>query len=253
MLPAVPQTPSLEHVTPMVTVIQHQDDVPLGLLAETLADVDVRIVRPDAGDPLPTAAEIDALIVLGGTMAAIDDAEHPWLPAVRDLLADAVDRDVPTLAICLGAQMLALAGGGQLEVSAPIGPERGVVEVRMRPDAYKDPVLGPLAEAIGRDVPVPSMHSDAITVLPKSATWLASSLQYPYQAFRLRSALGLQFHPEADEEIMRRWAASEGLDPEELASGYDSHRESLAMVAKQVGVAFTAQIRRQVSAAGFGL
>ncbi|UFU03582.1 type 1 glutamine amidotransferase [Ruania suaedae] len=241
------QTPSPTRPAPVVTVIQHQDEVPLGLLAGTLTDLEVRLVRPDAGDPLPEVGDLEALIVLGGTMAAVDDADHPWLPAVRGLLAEAVQRDVPTLAICLGAQMLAVAAGGQLTVSAPTGPERGVVEVRMRPDAWSDPVLGAVTETLGRDVPVPAMHSDAVTVLPRSATWLASSMQYPYQAFRLRSALGLQFHPEADEATMRRWALAEGLDPNEVAAGYARHTEHLTRLATQIGAAFSAQVHQRAA------
>ncbi|SEE93455.1 type 1 glutamine amidotransferase [Ruania alba] len=232
---------------PVVTVVQHQDAVPLGRLADTLPGLRVQIVRPDAGDDLPAAADLEALIVLGGTMAATDSDTHPWLPAVRDLLADAVDQDVPTLAICLGAQLLALAGGGQVAVAAPSGPERGVVEVRMRPDAAQDPVLGPVMDALGRDVPAPSMHHDAVTVLPKSATWLASSLRYPFQAFRLRNALGVQFHPEADEDIMRQWARSEELDADELAAGYAQHGEALAMLAKELGASFAAQVRQRAA------
>ncbi|UFU07247.1 type 1 glutamine amidotransferase [Ruania halotolerans] len=232
---------------PQVSVVQHQDSVPPGLLGDSLAGLPVQIVRPDLGDDLPEVADLDALIVLGGTMASIDDQEHPWLARVRDLLASAVEQDVPTLGICLGAQLLALAGGGQVQVAAPSGPERGVIEVRMRPDAAKDPVLGPVMDALGRDIPVPAMHSDAVTVLPKSATWLASSLQYPFQAFRLRSALGLQFHPEASEDIMRQWAVGEGLDADELTAGYAQHGEGLAVLVRELGSAFAAQVRQRVT------
>src|SRR5690625_7797840 len=102
----------------------------------------------------------------------------------------------------------------------PICQERGVIEVRMRPDAAADPVLGPVVAGLGRDVPAPSMHSDAITALPPEATWLASSQQYPFQAFRLGSAAGVQFHPHADEATMRRRAGAEAQDREVPTDGY---------------------------------
>ncbi len=228
--------------SPVLTVVQHQDSVPLGLLAGSLAGVRVRVVRPDAGEALPEADQLDGLIVLGGTMSVRDADDHPWLIAERELIDAAVAQGVPTLGVCLGAQQLAVARGGQVEVDAPTGPERGVVEVRMRPDAASDPVLGPVVTALGRDVPAPSMHRDAITALPAEATWLASSQQYPFQAFRVGSAVGVQFHPEADEATMRRWAAAEGKDPDELAAGYAENAEALTTLATELGAAFVAQV-----------
>src|SRR5690606_41465745 len=102
---------------------------------------------------------------------------------------------------------LAVALGGEVKRSAPAGPERGLVELRMRPGAETDPLLGDVVNRLGRDVLVPSSHEDAIAVLPEDATWLASSRQYPFQAFRVGTAWGLQFHPEAGEETLVGWQA----------------------------------------------
>lgn len=230
----------------VVTVVQHQDSVPLGLLAQRLLGLQVRVVRPGAGQALPDAASLDGLVVLGGQMSVQDEADHPWLVQERELLEAAVAHGVPTLAICLGAQQLALARGGQVEVAAPTGPERGVIEVRMRPDAAADAVLGAVVAALGRDVPAPSMHADAITALPAEATWLASSQQYPFQAFRVGSAVGVQFHAEADRAIMHQWAESEGVDPAELTAGYAEHAEALDTLATELGAAFAAQVLDRV-------
>lgn len=235
-------TPPATGSAPVVTVVQHQDSVPLGRLADALPGMRIHIVRPDAGEALPDADGLDALIVLGGSMAVQDEDEHPWLAAERDLLSAAVDRGVPTLGVCLGAQQLALARGGQVEKAAPTGPERGVIEVRMRPDAAADPVLGPVVAALGRDVPTPSMHVDAITALPAEATWLASSQLYPFQAFRVGSAVAVQFHPEAGADVMREWAEKRDLDAEELTAGYGPNAEALATLVTELGAAFVAQV-----------
>ena len=56
-----------------------------------------------------SGAGYDALLVLGGAMGAADDDVAPWLPAVRALLAEAVRTELPTLGVCLGGQLLALA------------------------------------------------------------------------------------------------------------------------------------------------
>src|SRR3954468_13132540 len=55
-----------------------------------------------AGDPLPADLDgHDGLLVLGGPQSALDPpVVSPELVGVRELLADAVQRDAPTLAIC---------------------------------------------------------------------------------------------------------------------------------------------------------
>src|SRR5699024_2382635 len=160
---------------------------------------------------------------------------------VAQLLAQAVEAGVPTLGLCLGAQLLAVATGGAVELDAPSGPERGIIEIRLRPGAEHDPVLGPVAERLGRDVNVVSMHSDAVTDLPPKATWLASSVQYPFQAFRIGSALGLQFHPEADADTYAAWLEREtGADPAAARAEWTAHAAELTAVAETVTTALRA-------------
>lgn len=198
-----------------ITVVQNSPDVTLDTFADRLGP-DVRLVRPFAGDALPDVADLGGgLVVLGGRMSAYDDDVAPWLPALRDLLSAAVLAAVPTLGVCLGAQLLAVAGGGHVQVAAPPGREVGLTRVFWKSGAEADPVLGALARAAAgtgkraRSLTL-SMHADAIIDLPEDATWLGMSDMYPYQAFRHGSALGVQFHPEATLDTVRRWAADHG-------------------------------------------
>src|SRR4051794_2041706 len=111
-------------------IVQHTPSEGLGWLQEWLPDAGVHVhpIHPYLGHRVPPSVEGDALIVLGGPMGAMDDDRAAWLPAVRSLLATAVDDGVPTLGICLGAQMLAVAAGGEV-LRGTAGPEIGYSEV----------------------------------------------------------------------------------------------------------------------------
>jgi GMP synthase (glutamine-hydrolysing) len=185
-----------------IVVIEHEPDCTLDRFADWLGGVSVHVVRPYAGEPVPASVE-HGLIVLGGDMSAYDDAAAPWLPAVRDLLAASVAGGVPTLGICLGAQLLAVACGGKVEVRAAPGRESGVIDVRWRRSASEDALMGGLPDPLAS----PSLHADAIVRLPPGAVWLATSAMYPHQAFRAGAAAwGVQFHPEVSPAALVAWA-----------------------------------------------
>jgi GMP synthase-like glutamine amidotransferase len=154
------------------------------------------------GHPLPEdLADHDGLVVLGGPQSSVGDG-HPELAPVRDLLRRAIAGDVPTLAICLGGQLLAQAGGGRVRVAAD-GPEVGPGLVAKRDRADADPVFGPLP--LSPDVL--QWHHDEISELPAGATLLASNPRYPHQAYRLgRHVYGFQFHVETTAQMVREWA-----------------------------------------------
>ncbi len=204
-------------------VVTHSPSEGPGTLATWLpaAGVELEVVAPWDGDELPAdPSAYDALVVMGGPQQAYDDASAPWLPATKELLRKAVEQRVPTLAICLGAQLLAEATGGRVEKGAE-GVEAGARLVAKRDAAWDDELFG--------DVPftptVVQWHEDAITDLPPGAVHLASSSKYPNQAFRLGDrAWAVQFHIETPPEMVRHWGAEytaavveAGLDPQALA------------------------------------
>jgi GMP synthase-like glutamine amidotransferase len=150
--------------------------------------------------------------VLGGPQSALDpDDVSPELIDVRRLLGQAVAADLPTLAVCLGAQLLAQAGGGRVRVGED-GPEVGPGLVAKRDAADADPVFGPLP--LSPDVL--QWHHDEISELPAHATLLAGNPRYSHQAYRVgRHVYGFQFHIETTPEMIRAWAQS---DPEGVAA-----------------------------------
>ena len=168
-------------------------------LRETGAAVDVACAP---GGVPETLDGVDALVCLGGEMGAPDEAQHPWLADVRQLLAGAVTSQVSTLGVCLGAQLLAVAAGGAVR-RGEAGPEAGPMLVAKRDAAAFDPLFAPLP--LTPDVI--QFHHDEISQLPPGATLLASSPRYANQAFRVgRCAYGIQFHIETTPATVLAWA-----------------------------------------------
>ena len=177
-------------------VVQHQPVEGTYRLGESLmrAGLRVDVRRTYAGDPVPESADgLAGLVVMGGTMAAYADDGFPTRQAELALLRSAVEREVPTLGICLGAQLLAVAAGGDA-VRGGGGLEVGWCSVRLTPEAVDDPLLGGLPS----ELVVLQWHADTYA-LPPAAVRLATGTAYPEQALRVgRAAWGLQFHLELD-------------------------------------------------------
>lgn len=200
-----------------VLVVLNSDTDPVGRVGDWLAEdgLEWRVV---GGADLPEHLDGWAgLVVLGGPMGANDDEVAPWLPHERALLREAVSREVPTLGICLGAQLLAAANGGRVERN-PEGPEIGAQLVAKRSAAATDPLFRSLP--ITPDVL--QWHYDAVTVLPPGAIHLASSPMCENQAFRLgRLAWGIQFHIETTPELVAEWATQEASSLDRLGIDLD--------------------------------
>lgn len=190
---------------PRITVLQPDPVAPLERFDAWLRE-GVRLTVIDlTSKDVPNLETIgDGLVVLGGSMSAHDEAR--WVQQVKDLVADAQAIDVPVLGICLGHQLVAEALGGEVAVADGRGAEEGPVVLEWLPGAGEDPVLG---EAARSGAPVAMSHHDAVTRLPEGATELARSATYPNQAFRLGSAVGVQFHPEASPELVQFWWSRE--------------------------------------------
>src|SRR3978361_1397827 len=137
---------SLIGVARLLVVVVHETD-PVARLGEWLRDAGCELDERhlSAGDELPTdLSDADGMVVLGGPRSALDAPEpSPGLEPVRGLLKQALDADFPTLAICLGAQLLAQVGGGLVREGVE-GPEVGALLVAKRDAADSDPVFGPL-------------------------------------------------------------------------------------------------------------
>lgn len=133
--------------------------------------------------------EVDLLIVLGGPIGAYEDETYPLIRQELALLENRLSKDLPTLGICLGAQMMARALGARVYPGP--GKEIGWDVLTLK-EAAKNSAMGEL-----EGVPVLHWHGDAFDI-PTHAVHLASTAAYANQAFSwAKRGLALQFHVEA--------------------------------------------------------
>jgi GMP synthase (glutamine-hydrolysing) len=195
-----------------VLVVQHEDDDPIHLFGGWMEGVELVTCRPYEGDSVPASVDgYDGLVVMGGEMGAHDDLKAPWLPSVRELIRRASAAELPTLGICLGHQLCAVALGGQVEVN-PKGRQLGLLEVGWTAAAVDDELTGGL---VG---PRRAMHwnDDVVTRLPDGAVQLATADTGEVQAARHAATVwGIQWHPEVDDGLVAAWASEGGLTPSE--------------------------------------
>jgi GMP synthase-like glutamine amidotransferase len=185
-----------------VLVLQHIACEPPGEFEDVLLERGARLhrVELDEGEPLPDWRGFDAIVAMGGPMSVNDEHEHPWLPAEKAAIGEAVREGIPYWGACLGVQLLAAALGARV-YAGPL-PEVGVLEVALTGEGRADPVFASLPDQFE----TLQWHQDTFD-LPAGAVRLASSPAYPNQAFRFgRSAYGVQFHVEVSESMAQEWA-----------------------------------------------
>ncbi len=223
------------------TAITHHGQIGVALHE---AGARIRQFRPFAGDALPELAEHDALIVFGGEQTALDDATHPYLPALAQRMRAFSEAGRATLGICLGCQILARGFGA--ENSLGTHPEFGWCQVTPTAAAADDPLMGNLPAGF----PIFQWHSDSFT-LPPGATHLATSQGAAQQAFRLgRATWGTQFHFEANRAVVADWTRTFPHLTEAMEPGWGraqpERAASVGMEADRIGLqmarAFVAQI-----------
>lgn len=183
-------------------------EVPLREAGYDIEYVDVAECDLSALDPLGA----DLLVVLGGPIGVYDQDAYPVVTSEIRLLQTRLAADLPTVGICLGAQLMAAALGARIYP----GPAK---EIGWSALALSDTIT-PNPLSVLHDVPVLHWHGDTFD-LPEGSTLLASTTLCANQAFSCGpNVLGLQFHPEVLGVRFEHWLlghanelATAGINP----------------------------------------
>lgn len=186
-----------------VLVFQHSPVDHAGLLGVMLNrdSTEMTTLRLDKGEVPTKLMGYDLLIDLGGPQDVWEDDVYPWLTGEKALIREAVlNERIPFLGICLGAQLLADALGG--EVGAMAHPEIDVGRVTLTDAGTSDPIF----DGIGPDYWSLHWHGAEIKQIPSGGKVLARSPKCAVQAFRIGDcAYGVQSHIEFTEYTVNDW------------------------------------------------
>lgn len=160
----------------------------------------IKYFNPAEQDPANlNQADIDLLIVLGGPIGVYQDEEYPFLKSEIKLLEKRLKKDLPTLGICLGSQLIARALGSKVYPNHT--KEIGWIPLKLTEMGKKHCI-----ESLSLELT--SMfhwHGDTFD-LPKEATLLASTPHCQNQIFSWgKNTLAFQCHPEVTAERLESW------------------------------------------------
>ncbi len=221
-----------------IIVFQHDGANRPGRLGRVLRDQGHRLEvrRLDRGDGLPPDFDnVSGVISLGGHQNVVDAGTDaaPWMEQEIKFLRDASMRHLPVIGVCLGAQLVASALGGEVEPMTEA--EVGFHRVTLTPAGHVETSVS----GIAWDHMALCHHAQEITKLPVGGTLLASSARCKNQAFKtgLRT-YGFQWHFEADRdmalEIHRAANDDEGLSESDLLAQWEAHGQTFVRLSERL-------------------
>jgi GMP synthase (glutamine-hydrolysing) len=229
-----------------VTVIRHVPVESLGNLETILRGAGIPLHVIECFDPRWPQIErqgfdprrIAGLIVMGGPMNVDQSDQFSFLATEVRWLAQAIDAQLPTLGICLGAQLLAKAAGSKVYPNAL--REIGWYQLEMLAGSKDDTLLAGASQT----ETVFQWHGDTFD-LPSEAVQLARTDTCEQQAFRCGPhAYGLQFHLEMTADMVEDWLAEPEMcgelalaphvDPVEVRRNTPANLAAMAPLAQRV-------------------
>jgi len=183
---------------PKIAIFQHVPNEPSGYFETIFHDSDIpfEYVRLYETDEVPPIRNASHLVFMGGPMSVNDEEKYPWLKQEKELIRRSVKTGQKVLGICLGAQLIASAHGARVY---PFVQEIG----------WHPLDRGINASGIFSSFPerfhVFQLHGETFEI-PFGGRLLAYGENVRNQAFAYRNALGLQFHLEMTDTIIREWS-----------------------------------------------
>lgn len=235
---------------PRILVIQHDLDDALNDLANPLVEAGVTIdtwcTWRDAEPPF-ALDDFAGVISMGANASVLDMDSQPWIAHEIHLLQQTLEKSVPILGVCFGAQILARAAGGRVQKAETI--EIGWCDVILEPEANQDAlfkVFSPIFVGM-------QFHYDTFD-LPESAQVLARGAGQ-IQGYRIgQNAWATQFHIEANPSIVYGWLGTyreeidkQSINIDALRSTTEQYWRKHRELSTNFGAAFAQVVRNHSS------
>ena len=158
--------------------------------------------------------DISGLIFMGGGMNVTDPLQ--WISEEKELIKRAIEKNIPVLGICLGAQLMSTALGGEITHD----PDMEIGWHPVEPDSnHADNAW--LKELPNNFTPF-HWHADTFSI-PEGATVLLHSQCRSNQAFTIKNSVAIQFHLEMTVDMVKEWGR---LFKSDLESGHPCTQNS---------------------------
>ena len=208
-------------------VLQHLEIEGPGLFKQFAEerDLKIEIIRLDKKDNLPKTKKGDLILIMGGPMGVKDigSDKYSWLKLERDFIRRELDNKRPIIGVCLGAQLIASAAGGDVEILKYGYPPKELPEIGWS-QIFIDKSNKDFKALFEEPFHVLHWHGDRI-LLPEKAVLIASSARCKEQFFRIGNfAYGLQSHIETTGRMINNWIKE---DKEFVLKGLGSNGQEI--------------------------
>lgn len=172
-------------------------------------NIPYEIVCIDEGIPVPQNVDtVSGLVFMGGSMNVSDSLE--WINEEQKLIRKAINKNIPVMGICLGAQIMSAALGGKIthDPNMEIGWHKVEPDINNKDNEW--------LKGLPKEFIPFHWHADTFSI-PEDATVLLHSECRKNQAFVFNNCIALQFHLEMTLDMVKDWVR---LFKSDLESGH---------------------------------